>query len=146
MLDDKRLGKQRVETLQIMQVLTGYRWDNSVGVIGAYEPKGWRNHPAVLMWKGFEPALAEYQRVVCTAWTARGFNDTCARKTAGLLEASGYPTSILLPPWIGQAPLHLSHRSNLIRKDPDVYAPLFVGVPPDLPYVWPVTSSCSPRR
>ncbi len=143
LLDDKRLGKQRVETLQIMQVLTGLRWDNNVGVIEPYQPKGWRTHPAVLMWRGFESALVGYQKAVCSAWTSRGFNDTCAQKTVGLLQASDLPSSIVLPPWLGQAALHLSHRSNLIRKDPDVYTPLFAGVPPDLPYLWPVGSSCS---
>lgn len=45
-LDDKRLGKQRVETLQIMQVLVRLRWDNALGEIEAFEPRGWRNHPA----------------------------------------------------------------------------------------------------
>ncbi len=127
-----------------MQVLTGLRWDNTIGVIGAYEPKGWRTHPVVLMWKGFERALADYQNAVCSAWSSRGFNDTCDKKTAGLLESSGLPNSRVLPPWLGQEALHLSHRSNLIRKDPAVYAPLFAGIPPDLPYVWPAASSEGP--
>ena len=37
-LDSKRLGKQRIETLQIMRALTvpGY---------------GWQHHPAVRMWR-----------------------------------------------------------------------------------------------
>ena len=34
----------------------------------------------------------------------------------------------------------MSHRSSLVRKDPDRYGPRFPGVPPDLPYVWPVRS------
>ncbi len=38
-LDNKRLGKQRVEVLQILNVLT----DST--------RKGWRNHPAVAMWR-----------------------------------------------------------------------------------------------
>jgi hypothetical protein len=36
--------------------------------------------------------------------------------------------------------VHRSHRSALIRKDPDRYGLLFPGVPDDLPYVWPVRS------
>lgn len=32
----------------------------------------------------------------------------------------------------------LSHRSNLIRKMPDYYGPMWLDVPDDLPYVRPV--------
>ena len=47
MLDPLRLGKQRVEALQILRALTvpGY---------------GWRHHPAVKMWAGYEEALVRY--------------------------------------------------------------------------------------
>lgn len=41
-LDDKRLGKQRVETSQILRALTWPRF-------------AWKNHPAVRMWRGFVP-------------------------------------------------------------------------------------------
>jgi hypothetical protein len=139
-LDARRLGKQRVETLQVMQVLTALRWDNSAGVIQSYQPKGWRTHPVVLMWKGFEAALVAYQDAVCRSWTQRGFNDTCAGKTSGLLAASGLPSVVVLPPWFGDEALHRSHQSNLIRKDPGLYAAHFPGVPDDLPYVWPVSA------
>jgi hypothetical protein len=46
-LDTKRLGKQRVEVIQIVRALTvpGYAW---------------ASHPAVLMWKGHEEALGRY--------------------------------------------------------------------------------------
>jgi len=34
----------------------------------------------------------------------------------------------------------LSHQSNLLRKDPEFYRPVFgPDVPDDLPYVWPRT-------
>ncbi|GAB3960278.1 hypothetical protein GCM10029978_009170 [Actinoallomurus acanthiterrae] len=46
-LDPRRLGKQRVEALQVLRGLTvpGY---------------GWRHHPAVRMWAGYEEALTRY--------------------------------------------------------------------------------------
>jgi hypothetical protein len=47
-LDNKRLGKQRVEAFQILNIL-----------LGRTKTKGWRNHPAVLMWKGHSNALKE---------------------------------------------------------------------------------------
>lgn len=42
-----------------------------------------------------------------------------------------------LPPWIGDEAFHLSHRSNLLRKNPEFYGAVFPAVPADLPYIWP---------
>ena len=141
LLDDKRLGKQRVETLQIMQVLVRLRWENTIGQIEPYEPRGWRNHPAVLMWKGYELALLSYQQHICEEWTARGYRDTCLAKTRGLVQhwRGDRASESAQPPWLGDVQLHRSHQSNLIRKDPDFYGPLFPGVSGDEPYVWPVS-------
>jgi hypothetical protein len=135
-LDQKRLGKQRVETIQIVRALT-------------WEDYAWKSHPAVLMWKGFEEALGRYGFVCCEAWTALGFGDTCATTIATDLGTFGV-TSVrtqaelaeagALPPWLGDDDLHRSHQSALLRKDPEHYGPLFPGVPDDLPYVWPVRS------
>lgn len=136
-LDPKRLGKQRVETLQVVRGLTvpGYAW---------------RNHPAVLMWRGHLEALGRYGLEVVDAWVARGFDDTCAASILHELGAAGVgavrtqaelaPVGAL-PAWLGDEALHRSHRSALLRKDPDWYGPRFPGVPDDLPYVWPVRSA-----
>ncbi len=123
-----------------MQVLVKARWDNTVGQIEDFEPRGWRSHPAVLMWKGYEAALLTYQREVCGVWTSRGFKDTCYDKTLGLVRRwnCGDLPSHVDPPWLGDELLHRSHQSNLIRKDADIYGPMFPGVPGDEPYVWPV--------
>ncbi|MER7983892.1 MSMEG_6728 family protein [Streptomyces sp. NPDC095817] len=69
-LDQARLGKQRVEALQVLRGLTvpGY---------------GWRNHPAVRMWTGYEEALVRYGLDVCAMWVADGHADTCAATLAG---------------------------------------------------------------
>jgi hypothetical protein len=135
-LDARRLGKQRVETIQVVRALTrpGY---------------GWANHPAVLMWKGFEEALGRYGFTCCDVWTQLGFGDTCAVTIATDLSAAGVTAVRIqsalasagaLPPWLGDEALHRSHQSSLLRKDPGHYGPLFPGVPDDLPYVWPVRS------
>ena len=144
-LDDRRLGKQRVETLQVLRALTvpGY---------------GWRHHPAVLMWRGHEEALAAYGVAICRAWCGRGFNDTCDLKIRAEVASLGIEhvrtqeelrTAGELPGWLGDDALHLSHRSSLLRKDPDHYRPLFGDEPDDLYYVWPVskdsTASTSAR-
>ncbi|QHC73007.1 MSMEG_6728 family protein [Rathayibacter sp. VKM Ac-2805] len=130
-LDGKRLGKQRVETLQVMRALTvpGY---------------GWQNHPVTRMWRGYRPALMTYQRETCAEWTERGFADTCLVKTEEALAAApedlaAYLTGdYALPPWFGDERLHLSHRSKLVTKDEDHYGPLFPDTPPGLDYLWPV--------
>jgi hypothetical protein len=120
-------------------VLVGLRWNRtgSTPLIEPYQPKGWRNHPAVLGWKGFEASLLDYQYAVCAEWARRGFADTCLPSTAGLFEASGRPIDPKRPAWVEDPAVHRSHQSNLIRKDPLFYGPLFPGVPDDLDYVWP---------
>lgn len=119
-LDNKRLGKQRVEVLQILRALTG-------------QSKGWTNHPATRMWAGYEDALVIYGIEICLEWRRRGFNDTCLEKIAAFYSGNG-PDA---PVWVGDPKVHIAHQSNLRRKDPEFYGPMFPGVPDDLPYVWP---------
>lgn len=135
-LDQRRLGKQRVETIQILRALTvpGY---------------GWKHHPAVKMWAGYEEALVRYGLDICSVWCATGRADTCAATlTTDLARACGsFPVREQdelaeageVPPWLGLPELHRSHRSSLIRKDPAHYRPFFGDVPDDLPYVWPAS-------
>lgn len=127
-LDTKRLGRQRVETMQIMKaLLTG---------------KGWVHHPATKMWRGYEWSLLSYQAAVCNMWTGDcGFKDTCLPKTIDLYFHHVDYTGDLIykdPPWLGDKAFHLAHQSNLLRKDPEYYGKRFPGVPDDLPYIWPV--------
>jgi hypothetical protein len=42
------------------------------------------------------------------------------------------------PPWLGDEAFHASHRSNLLRKNPEWYGQFGWTEPDDLPYVWPV--------
>jgi hypothetical protein len=132
-LDRRRLGKQRVECLQVLRGLT----------VPTY---GWRHHPAVKMWRGHVEALGRYTFTVCEVWSERGGADTVAATVAGELAALGLAdvrsqeelaAAGALPPWLGDEAFHRSHRSSLVRKDPDLYRPVFDDVPDDLPYVWP---------
>jgi len=127
-LDRQRLGKQRVEGLQLLKALSP-----------KYTGKGWVNHPAARMWRGYEGALACYTLAVCEEWVSRGYKDTCADKVRVLLDARPEWQASLVPPWFGDEDFHRSHRSNLVRKLPEHYAPLFEpGLPDNLPYLWPV--------
>jgi hypothetical protein len=119
-LDNKRLGKQRVEVLQIMNVLMGIS-------------KGWTHHPAVIMWKGYEQALISYGVEVCDEWVRHSFNDTVKAKLLRF-KALG-PT--LMPHWLGDEDFHRSHQSNLLRKDEVWYGRYGWEVPTYLQYIWP---------
>jgi len=131
-LDRQRLGKQRVEALQILRALRQ-------GPITEGKATGWYNHPAVQMWKGYEVALMEYLHAMCHEWTAkRGYEDTCWVKA---IEIGPSPTNVgvktKMPHWLGNEAFHLSHQSNLLRKKPEHYSQFFMGIPSDLPYIWP---------
>jgi hypothetical protein len=125
-LDGRRLGKQRVEALQILRVLAGIT-------------TAWQNHPAVRMWRGHAMMLTSYFCNVCAEWISRGYKDTCVEKARLVLEA--YPqlqAEYDMPAWVGNEAFHASHRSNLLRKDPVHYGRFFSDVSNDLPYIWPV--------
>lgn len=120
-LDWRRLGKQRVEALQLLNALR--------------DGGGWINHPATKMWRDHSNALIEYGVVICDEWIARGFEDTCRAKI--LAHKTG---DAVLPSWLGDSAFHASHRSNLLRKDSKWYGQFGWTEPSDLPYVWPTKS------
>lgn len=116
-LDDKRLGKQRVEALQILNAL---------------EPGStsrWKNHPAVKMWRGWENALKQYYNESIKQWLSRGFNNTMRTKEVFCIYSR--------PTWLTEA-FCSAHRSNLLRKDPTYYSQFGWTEPDNLPYIWPV--------
>ena len=127
-LDRQRLGKQRVEVFQLLKALNG-------------ESKGWVNHPAARMWRGHESVLAMYGCIICDEWIKRGYKDTMTARIGEYFTIFGKPSETARPSWLGDPKFHESHQSNLIRKFPEHYSPLFPGVPDDLPYVWPVYES-----
>lgn len=117
-LDYRRLGKQRVECKQILNALLN---GNS----------GWKNHPAVKMWKGFEDALKVYANKCITEWVRRGYKNTMKP----YLDVHG--KDIQMPPWFGNEKFHASHRSNLLRKFPAHYEKFEWEESDRLPYIWP---------
>ena len=128
-LDRQRLGKQRVETLQIMKALAGLS-------------KGWVNHPATRMWRGYEDALLVYQMYTVREWKARGYKDTCWDKThAVYVEHFGeFPDTfdVEIPHWWGDDRVHDSHKSALVFKDPVWYTTVYPNVVGEYNYYWPV--------
>lgn len=174
-LDNQRLGKQRVECLQILAALTEiykvptyyesfgvtpgtvsyspFSFVTHAGDVWVWNPNksgaGWTNHPAVRMWRGYEAALVKYSLAICAEWIYRGYNDTCATtislmadlsigvRAKGRTSRGVDPKTYVDPPWWGDEAFHISHQSNLVRKDKEHYGRHFPEVPHDLEYVWP---------
>ena len=117
-LDYRRLGKQRVETFQVLNIL-----------LERTPTKGWRNHPVTLMWTGYESALKLYQNITIREWIRRGYNNNMSYEEIDL-------GTVVMPGWFGNEQFHRSHRSNLLRKDFKYYSQYF-DEPNDLEYYWP---------
>ena len=125
MLDYRRLGKQRVEGMQLINSLSP-----------DYSMKGWLNHPARLMWRGYENALKYYTNTMIKEWIARGYNNT--------MQLYEIEQPIVFPQWLGYPELHKSHRMNLLRKDYDFYKQHFdadaqtdLAIINEYEYYWP---------
>lgn len=123
-LDNKRLGKQRVEVLQMLNKIHGVT-----------KGKGWTNHPCTKMWQNTPNALVEYGLAICEVWKNKGFKDTCYEKIKFHFKPF---LSLKMPEWLGRDDLHISHQSNLIQKNREFYKPKFPNTPENLEYVWPI--------
>ncbi|WP_449373125.1 MSMEG_6728 family protein [Arthrobacter psychrolactophilus] len=126
-LDTSRLGKQRVEALQILRTL----------VIPGY---GRQSHPAVRMWMGHVPALTKYALAMTDEWISRGHPDNLRESIKEFAPQAAHPDyadKIPMPPWLGESDFHSSHRSKLIQKDPRFYDAVFADTPTDLELIWP---------
>ena len=129
-LDKKRLNKQKVEANQILKASLGLT-------------KGWINHPAVLMWKGYPNALKYYFNEITKACINRGFknnmplydfsqqqiNNVEYQTIQDYLE-NGIPiqassNKIIFPWWFQWEPLIYSHQASLLRKFPEYYNSIF---------------------
>jgi hypothetical protein len=124
-LDDKRLGKQRVECKQILSCILGTSC------------LGWKHHPAVIMWQDYGGNLCLYTIQICLEWRLRGFKDSIMEWT---VESMVNFSDFTFPHWLGLEEFHRSHRSNLVRKNPNHYTKYFQGMSynESEAYVWPV--------
>lgn len=125
-LDRQRLGKQRVENMQIMKALAAPE----------QSPASIVKHWVTGMWRGHEAFLMEYQCAVVDEWVGRGYNDTCLDKTRAwfrhFLAGAGEDWASTAPAWWGDDRVFRAHRERLLAKDPAHYAGQFmVGTPID---------------
>ena len=116
-LDYKRLGKQRIEAVGILNTIRN--------------GGGWSNHPAVRMWMGYEDALKHYANCAIIEWVNRGYNNN-------LQLFNIDKDKINYPQWLGDMRVHISHRANLIRKFSEHYSRLWPDIEAFEGYYWPV--------
>jgi Pyrimidine dimer DNA glycosylase len=114
-LDWRRLGKQRVEAMQIINALLG-------------RSKGWVSHPATLMWARNVSGLMAYHDFCIDEWVRRGYRNTMQK-----YDRRAYT----LPAWFGDERFHASHRAALLHKDPEFYSRYDWREEPALNYLWP---------
>ena len=120
-LDWRRLGKQRVEGMQIIKAITGEKR------LDGKPYKGWINHPASVMWKPYSEALKHYTNIMITEWMRRGYNNNME-----IYDVN----NMVKPHWLGKEEFHASHRANLLRKDYEYYSQFDWRENPESPYVW----------
>jgi len=115
-LDNKRLNKQILECYQILNVLSG---KSPTG--------GWRNHPAVLMWKGYERGLWQYVQAMIREARERGIRTENNEANLNKLKDQCWDI------WGDNKPLFWSdtnkimriittHKASLFDKDPLFYS------------------------
>lgn len=126
-LDCRRLGKQRLEAVQILTLLR-----NPV----RRQHSRYRNHPAIRMWEGYEEALTQYIRAVILQWIDRDHENNMLIPDP-LIDP-------LLPEWWG-GPIHAAHRARLLAKDPGHYEQFGWTESPTLDSYWPVPTRRNPN-
>lgn len=129
-LDNRRLGKQRVEVLQILRALNNKTLGKS---------SGWQHHPCTLMWQGYEDCLIRYGLAICNEWMGRGYKDTCTEKIMAFSQV--YPLGTpRIPVWLTDDFMHM-HRGLLYRKAPRLYNAYEQYA--HIPFTWPVSEDKS---
>lgn len=156
-LDNKRLGKQRVEALQILKAINqgleiAFIWDwddngkeykkllwfKSLDSGDGTIKTPWFNHPCTKMWKGYESCLVLYYNVCINEWIYRGFKNTLLLIAHSIpIEHKYWAQFVKWPKWFGNKDFHDSHKSNLLRKMPEHYSKFGWQVSNNLPYIWP---------
>lgn len=156
-LDRQRLGKQRVEVLQILQAIKfgEYRYKILSGLnshIWKPCPKEyltdppfhslvqktpWYNHPAVVQWRNFIESLCIYGLAICNEWIKRGYQDNLANRIISFAPHGIHTGVVEMPQWIGLEKFHSSHRAALLAKNFDYYKQFGWAEKPEINYYWP---------
>lgn len=132
-LDKKRAWKQVVEAKQILAT-------NGIKVPkrdGGYMKASYVNHPIHNIWKNHLEALMHYHDVFLEECI---FNHGINTTSKFMYELGYYENKnqneIEFPKLFGYKPFHDSHKSNLLRKNPEFYGKYNWNVSDDLEYIW----------
>mmetsp|Transcript_31275 Transcript_31275/g.89726 ORF Transcript_31275/g.89726 Transcript_31275/m.89726 type:complete len:248 (-) Transcript_31275:27-770(-) len=126
LLDDKRLGSQRVEARFILNCVR-----NANGKYNRFQNTGY-----VRMWLGYAEALAVYYNAIHAEWIRRGFNEGISKPEPGALGLAQH--EVLQPGWLGDERLHSTHRAALLLKDPAHYGRHGWSETAGVQYLWPL--------
>ena len=105
-LDQKRLNKQGVESYQILRTLAGVT-------------QGWKNHPAVIMWRGHESTLFDYSKAIYNEIRKRDYKADLLVKIEETYNS--HFTTTDAPAWLNDQRLSITHRGRLWVKNPEHY-------------------------
>eukprot|EP00762_Andalucia_godoyi_P002887 ANDGO_04505.mRNA.1 hypothetical protein len=104
-LDYQRLGKQRVEASQMIDVITKV----AKGQTGV----SWSRHPCTLSWSDNLTCLQAYYNCCIAEWVRRGYTNNMLPKALS--------SALCAPWWMGWVAFIYSHRAALVIKRPDYY-------------------------
>jgi hypothetical protein len=116
-LDPKRLGKQRVEAYQTINIIES----NTT-------KKGFSNHPLVLMWKDYCNGLKYYCNCMIEEWVKQGYKNT--------MKLYDNVSVKDLPWWYSNKQVQYSNMASLNRKDPSFYEFKYPDEYNDHGYIW----------
>jgi hypothetical protein len=154
-LDYRRLGKQRVEANQLLNVILKrvriddqYKsFDEARKLLEEHDQStwpfstsydltkkrvtkpGWRSHPAVSMWADYPEVLKLYFNCMVKEWKFREYRNTM------LFEDVDH-SKLSIPPFLQNSEFLQMMRGNLIRKDKEFYGKLWPDVEPENGYLW----------
>jgi hypothetical protein len=112
-LDNARLNKQILEVRQILSALAG-------------QTKGWVNHPATNMWRGYEWGLGAYGGLCYAELGIRGINADKNMDAITALMSNFYESSTEVPWWWERSEtkdkILVTHAAMLYKKDSAHYS------------------------
>jgi hypothetical protein len=122
-LDYRRLGKQRVEAKQILELL-----------LKPHTYSRWMAHPVVKLWRGYELSLYKYGVEMCTEWRDRGYVDNLLDWFQDTHERLYLICS--KEPIVFSEDFHRSHRAALLAKNYEHYSKMGWKETPVINYIW----------
>eukprot|EP01080_Neovahlkampfia_damariscottae_P001350 gene1350-11432_t len=154
-LDSKRLGKQRVEAMQILNILlkraridgkmyteeetkqllkenTSKNWPFEIPrekVQKKIIKPSWSNHPVTTLWKDHVEALKLYYNCIVEEWIERKYNNNLELEFID-------ETTLDIPPFLNNEEFMIVQRRNMIRKNQEFYSKIFGDLEEKDGYMW----------